>query len=164
MPLLINLRHLENKVVQLGGELSAEDLDLDVHDELVHVKRPLRYNLEAEKMETGVLVRGELRIVLDCECARCLKPFPFPLELDEWVCHLPLEGDEKVPIISDCVDLTPFVREDILLEFPQHPLCRPECGGLQTKPGGKRIDSDSSGAGQTNNESSAWAELNKLKL
>ena len=38
----------------------------------------------------------------------------------------------QVAIENDCVDLTPFVREDILLEFPQHPLCKPDCGGLKT--------------------------------
>ncbi len=38
---------------------------------------------------------------------------------------------KAVPIKNDCVDLTPWVREDILLGFPQHPLCRPDCGGLK---------------------------------
>jgi uncharacterized metal-binding protein YceD (DUF177 family) len=47
--------------------------------------------------------------------------------------HLPLEGEDKVPVDNDCVDLTPFVREDILLEFPQHPLCKPDCGGIENK-------------------------------
>jgi len=39
---------------------------------------------------------------------------------------LPLEGEEKTPVDNDCVDLTPFAREDMLLEFPQHPVCEPE--------------------------------------
>jgi uncharacterized metal-binding protein YceD (DUF177 family) len=60
------------------------------------------------------------------------------------------------------VDLTPYVREDILLEFPRHPLCNPECRGLPNKSIGK--PRNTSGTGKTGADSSAWAELNKLKL
>ena len=48
-----------------------------------------------------------------------------------WTLHLPLEGEDKVTVENDCVDLTPFVREDILLEFPQHPLCKPDCARIE---------------------------------
>jgi uncharacterized metal-binding protein YceD (DUF177 family) len=65
-------------------------------------------------------------------------------------------------INNDCVDLTPYVREDILLAFPQHPLCDPECGGLPDASAGKT--SDVGGKGKTEAVSSAWAELNKLKF
>jgi uncharacterized protein len=73
-----------------------------------------------------------------------------------------LEGEDKVLVSNDCVDLTPYVREDIVLAFPQHPLCEPECRGLQAaSPNGGRA---SSGENITGDLSPAWAELNKLKL
>ena len=68
----------------------------------------------------------------------------------------------RSPVVNDCVDLTPYVREDILLEFPQHPLCDPECRGLPKTSIGK--SRNTSGTGKTEVGSSAWAELNKLKL
>jgi uncharacterized protein len=86
--------------------------------------------LEVQKLEDGLLVQGRLHLNLDCECVRCLKPFQYRLELDGWACHLPLQGEDCVAAVNDCVDLTPYVREDILLEFPRHPLCDPECRGL----------------------------------
>src|ERR1019366_2519152 len=58
----------------------------------------------------------------------------------------------------DCVDLTPQVREDILLEFPWHPLCDPECRGLPGTSIGKSRDSSSSG--KSGMDLSAWAKLN----
>jgi uncharacterized protein len=65
-------------------------------------------------------------------------------------------------VVNDFVDLTPYVREDILLEFPRHPVCNPECRGLpKTAIGQAR---NSSGTGKTEVGSPAWAELNKLKL
>ena len=161
MAINVNLRHLEVKNVQLQGELPAQALDLDVRDELVEVRPPLKYDLEVQMIEHNLLIQGSLSLVLDCKCVRCLKPFQTTLKLDPWACHLELEGEEAVPVISDCVDLTPYIREDILLEFPQHPLCAAECRGLPKSliGKGKKPSNASSEAG-----SSAWAELNKLKF
>ena len=71
-----------------------------------------------------------------------------------------MEDGEMVPIKNDCVDLTPLVREDILLGFPPHPLCRPDCDGLKKASVGKARKT----AGKDESKPSAWAELNKLKL
>ena len=150
--LSINLRHLEEHNVRLHGELPVAELDVETGDEMVRARQPLRYDLEAQKLEDGLLVRGSLRLALACQCVRCLKPFTHELELKEWTCHLPFEGEDKVAVVNDCVDLTPVLREDMLLEFPQHPLCKPDCQGL--KIGDKPRDKNDS----------AWAELNKLKL
>jgi uncharacterized metal-binding protein YceD (DUF177 family) len=153
---VINLRHLEDGNVTLEDEMSVEEMDIDTKDELIHVKEPLTYDLEAQKMESGVLVQGTLALTLDCECARCLKPIKFPVVLENWACHLPLVGDEAVEVINDCVDLTPYVRDDIVLAFPQRPLCDPECKGL--------VSLAKKPVPEVEPASNPWAELNKLKL
>ncbi len=162
MPLAVNLRHLEAHNIELKGELPVEELDLGVQDEVIRVRQPLKYELEAQKVEDGVLVQGHLHLTVDCECVRCLKSFQYPLDLRGWACLLPLKGEESVPVVNDCVDLTPAVREDILLELPQHPLCDRECGGLPKTSGARAKNKNSTGKNET--ASSAWAELNKLKL
>jgi uncharacterized protein len=162
MPLTINLRHLETDSIRLEGHLPVKELDIDPHDEVIQVGQPLEHDLEVQKLEDGLLVQGRLHLVLDCQCVRCLKPFQHRLELDHWACHLPLEGEDCVAVVNDCVDLTPYVREDILLEFPRHPLCNPDCRGLPNMSIGK--PRNTSGTGKTEVGSSAWAELNKLKL
>jgi uncharacterized protein len=162
MPLLVNLRHLEAHNLHLEGELPVEELDLNTRDELIQAKEPLRYDFEVQKLEDSLLAQGQLQITLECKCARCLKPFKHTIKLDRWAAHLPFQGEESVPITNDYVDLTPYVREDILLEFPQHPLCDAECRGLPNSTTGKatkpvKADQDEPG-------STAWSELNKLKL
>jgi uncharacterized protein len=84
------------------------------------------------------------------------------LDLPTWTLHLPFQGEEAVAVVNDVVDLTPYVREDILLEFPQHPLCDPECRGLPKSTIGKAKKAGSANANETS--SSAWTELNKLKF
>ncbi len=130
MLLVVNLRHLAAHSARLRGELSVAELDIDTRDEVIQLSRPLEYDVEAQKLEGGLLVEGHLRLILDCQCVRCLKRFQYPLELKEWIGHVPLEGEERAAVVNDCVDLTPYVREDILLEFPRHPLCNPKCRGL----------------------------------
>ena len=155
--LKVNLRHLDEDEIHLQGELPVAALDLGVNDELVHAEKPLRYDLHVELLHDAVLVTGSLKLPLECECARCLKKFKTELKLTGWAAHLPLEGEDKVAVENDCVDLTPFVREDILLDFPQHPLCKPECAGLKSKTARKAEAVEKPA-------SDAWAKLDKLKL
>ena len=154
----INLRHLEEDGIHLKGELSLADLDLGVADDLIRAEKPLRYDLSVELLHDAVLATGSLTLPLECECGRCLKKFKTELKVTDWAVHLPLEGDDKVSVENDCVDLTPFVREDMLLNFPQHPLCKPECAGLKKK----SVVPDAEAAEKPVLD--VWAELNKLKI
>jgi uncharacterized metal-binding protein YceD (DUF177 family) len=162
MPLIVNLRHLEAHNIRLQGSLPLGDLEIDPLDEVIQLRSPLDYDLEVQMLEDGVLVQGRLHLILECQCVRCLKRFQHHIELDKWTRHLPLEGEDRVPVDNDCVDLTPYVREDILLEFPRHPLCDAECRGLPRSSIGKSHSAASSG--KPGLDQSAWAELNKLKL
>jgi uncharacterized metal-binding protein YceD (DUF177 family) len=162
MPLIINLRHLEEDSLKLKGRLPVEELDLDLRDELVRADQPLDYDFEIQKLDQSLLLQGNLCLILRCLCVRCLKPFDHPMKLDNWTLLLPLEGEEKAEIVNDCVDLTPHLREDILIEIPQHPLCVADCRGLPKTDSGKV--NISSGPGQKEPKSSAWAELDKLKF
>ncbi len=162
MPLIVNLCHLEEHEVRLKGELALAELDIDPLDEVIQLGEPLGYELEVQKLEGGLLLQGRLRLRIGCQCVRCLKPFKRMLDLKNWTCHVPLEGEEAAAVTNDCVDLTPYVREDILLAFPQHPLCEPGCGGLPKRQFGEA--KRAGGASQGESNSTAWAELNKLKF
>ena len=153
MPLKVNLRHLEAHEVHLKGELPVGELDFGLRDEMLVPEEPLRYDLRVERVAHSVLVQGKLALTVHCQCVRCLKPFDKTITLDPWTQLLPLEGEDAVPVDNDFVDLTPYAREDMLLEFPQHPLCGPDCRGL-----GKNRHEDA----QT--KPSAWNELDKLNF
>lgn len=162
MPLLVNLRHLEREPQVLQGEIPVEDLDVENWDELIRTPLPLKFNLTTQLVGHGVLVQGRLELPLACECARCLRPFRLAVQLERWAVMLPLEGQDKVLVINDCVDLTPWIRDDILLAFPLHPVCRPDCGGLpeaKSSVWSAAVSPDPELPGD-----SAWAVLDKLKF
>jgi uncharacterized protein len=163
MPVTVNIRHLEEDSKHLAGEASPEDLGVvELADELVHVREPLKYDVEVQKGPDNLLVTGKLDIDLDCECARCLKAFKFPVRLDPYNAFVPLDGEDAAPVVNDLVDLGPIFREDTLLAFPQHPLCSEDCAGLANASGSKDSKPDKSSQG--NESASAWAKLDKLKF
>ena len=129
MPIHINIRHLAKGTVTLEGEVPLDELNLDNADELVKCHSPLKYDLTVDEAGDSLLVSGALEWTFECECARCLKPFSHTVYLSKWLCHLPMEGDDKVSVKCDIVDLTPYAREDMLLDLPQHPLCSEDCEG-----------------------------------
>ena len=45
--LSVNLRHLEAHEVRLQGELPVKELDFDLRDDMIRLKKPLRYDLTA---------------------------------------------------------------------------------------------------------------------
>ena len=154
MSLIVNLEDLKEAEVRLEGELPLEIVETEATDELIKVGKPLAYELNASLLDDALLVRGQLELPLDCECARCLIPFVHTVSLPDWTLHLPLAGDDAIETINDSVDLTPWVREDTLLGFPQHPLCAPDCSGLKTVgPEG------STAVAETEPSPSPWAQL-----
>ena len=64
MPLIVNLRHLENRNLELCGDLPLADLEFDARDEMICARRPLHYDLEIELLDDALLVQGLLRLTL----------------------------------------------------------------------------------------------------
>jgi len=160
MPLLLNLKLLEDRNERLTGELPVAELGLDFRDEVVEFTQPLTYQLEAQHLQDSLLVSGALELPVMCACIRCLRPIPEVIRMRNWTCHIPLEGEDCPPISRDSVDLTPFIREDMVLALPTHPVCRNDCPGLT----GKTKPPLRAEASKTEVVASPWDVLNKLKL
>lgn len=161
MALNVSLHQLEREAVGLQGELDVAALDLDPRDDLVRFSKPLRYQLSIERLGESLVARGRLELPLECTCVRCLRRFDAAVTLDGWACHVPLEGEDRAAVTHDVVDLTPYLREDILLALPQHPLCESGCRGLPSMP---HTESPRTGGRPEDHDQSVWAELDKLKL
>lgn len=82
----------------------------------------------------------ETEITAETACVRCLKLFKLPIEIAhaerQFIVDLPKEqmaADEDVFYVdkrTHSIDLSPFLREEILLHFPPAPVCFPGCKGL----------------------------------
>ena len=100
------------------------DLDVTNFSGQVHVSRTPQ----------GLLFEGKFKAVVATECVRCLEPFNQSLETDfnevyAYKSHSFTESGLYVPEDGN-IDLSPIVREYLMLENPMKPLCRPDCQGL----------------------------------
>ncbi len=84
-----------------------------------------------EHVADGIVVRGEVEAPWQAVCSRCLQPVAgeISVHVDELYEPAPLEG-ETYPLDDDTLDLTPLVRDALLLELPLAPLCTEDCAGI----------------------------------
>lgn len=158
MPVRIHLEQLEKQDVEITGTIDPALLDVHASDELISCNNPAHYDLKAQLIDKEVLITGNLHVMLDCQCVRCLQPFSHLVELKDWSCLIQTHGDDEVEIRGDCIDLTPIIREDLLLAFPRHPLCRADCRGIAYESGTPTKVPTNEPTG------SVWDQLNRLKL
>ena len=104
----------ETHPLELSEELPPDTLALD--EATARADQPVSAELRIDKDGENFLVTGWLRTSLSLQCGRCTEWFPFPVRVE--VDHL-LEGPHP-----NSIDLTPFIREDILLELPLNAACR----------------------------------------
>ncbi len=82
----------------------------------------------------GIVVQATFEGQIPAQCVRCLNDFTQPLtaEIDELFTHPPDAADDPQSIISDqaTLDLTPMVREVLLIDMPIQPTCKADCAGL----------------------------------
>jgi uncharacterized metal-binding protein YceD (DUF177 family) len=144
----VHLRQIQADGLNLEGEEECPMVDLETDD--LRCAGPLRYALDLGISEGALWATGSLAQPVELRCVRCLEPFPFEIEVNAFSLHLELAGPEVV-------DLTPYLREDILLNLPAHPHCDREgarvCKAAQPK-------SEETEATRKPD----WSALDKLKL
>lgn len=137
--------------LELAGELPVDTLALP--EDAVRTEKPIQADLRIEKDGENFLVTGWLQTTLSLQCGRCTEWFPFPIRAE--VEHL-LEAPHP-----NSIDLTPLLREDILLELPLNAACRLGADGRCPVTGEvyrPRPESSGSLTGEA-----VWEALSKIK-
>jgi len=120
--MIVNLRLIPEGGVAVEGEEDPAIIDID--DPGTAFRRPIGYHLRLTRAGRILLVRGRLETTGSFTCARCLKEFTGPLRVNDF-------GREKeIGSEEEKIDLTPDIREDIILAIPAKPLCRADCRGI----------------------------------
>ena len=162
--LSFQLIDLRPEGVCLRGQISFADLDIQEEDSF-SFPEPLDYDLVLTPLGAdSALLRGHLRTRIAIVCDRCNDPGELVLQVDD-VCH------EYEDAFGKLLDLTPDIREDILLVFPQHFLCRDDCRGLclqcgeNLNSGSCNCESANDGLPEQSEEPpNPWQLLDKLQL
>lgn len=119
------------------------ELSETIHSDLVQTASPVKAALRIERSSSEVLVRGRLKAEVNLQCSRCLSVFTTPLDASVDVVYDPAEavpGEENHEIksdeldmgfyMNDTLDMNDLLVEQLILNVPMKPLCRPDCKGI----------------------------------
>jgi uncharacterized metal-binding protein YceD (DUF177 family) len=115
MNLKIDLRGLPDDGLHLEGQLPVTLFALSEEDTALPVS-PLEYCLDIQRQENDLFAHGQLAATFELTCGRCTERFQTRIEVDPYGLHLEIENE-------DPIDLTIYLREDILLALPTYPRC-----------------------------------------
>jgi uncharacterized protein len=140
---------------------SIDAAELGVDDD--RITGPVDVDLEAVSNIDGVVVRGVIRIPWASACRRCLADVSgvAAVDVDE-VYQDEVVDEDAFALEGDQIDLAPAVREYVLLELPDGPLCREDCAGICAVCGADRNDAPCSCDTTVRDE--RWAALDDLRV
>ena len=147
----IHLRQIPPEGLHLENE--DECAVVQMNSEEVRCAGPLRYILDAGISDGALWVHGDLTQPVELRCGRCLEPFAFEIKVKDFAVHTELTGPEEI-------DLTPFMREDILLNLPAYPRCDREGARVCPAPVTHEREDAEEGA----KRAADWSALDQLKL
>lgn len=128
---------------------------LDMGDRLVAPCSALRYRLTARVADGRLVVQGRLATTVEFACSRCGEPFRTNIADPAFSRVYELEKT------GQSVDLTPDMREAMLLAFPTYPLCDEGCRGVCPGCGANR---NRATCACRRTDGHGWSMLDGLKL
>lgn len=137
------------------GEDPASVMELE-KDKFLREKGPVLYHLFAEVVSGRLIVRGAVEVELKMQCSRCADFFSTRLKDSAFLRAYDLTGDQ------DVVDITPDLREDLLLQIQPFSLCDEGCKGLCPQCGAN-LNKEPCGC-EIRSSGGAWSELDQLDL
>ncbi|MDQ2868158.1 MAG: hypothetical protein M3R59_07095 [Verrucomicrobiota bacterium] len=149
----VHLKQIPSEGLQLAGEEDCPIEDLPN----VRCLGPLRYDLEIGLSEGALWANGTLAQPVELQCDACLENFAHEIRVPAFALHTELHGPEAV-------DLTPFMREDILLNLPAYPRCDRDGGHVCKGPKAITADPISEVAAEEDKREHDWGALDRLKL
>ena len=142
-PLIWNVAGLLGEDAGAWREFDVEGVQFGLDDEELSLAKPITGHVRFRRTNRGILADAQLTASLATECSRCLRPMELPVEVsieEEFLPALdmatgkplPTEAEPDVARLTDHheVDLTPLVRDELLLAVPFAPLHDPNCPGL----------------------------------
>ena len=149
----VHLKQIPAEGLHLEGEENCPIPELEADG--IRYVGSLRYKIDIGVSGNALWANGSLLQPVEVSCVSCLEKFVHDIKVPAFAVHTELHGPETV-------DLTPFIREDILLNLPAYPHCDREGDRKCKGPKIELIAADTQD-GEAKREHD-WEALDKLKL
>ena len=149
----LHLKQIPSEGSRLEGEENC--LIPELESEGIKCLGPMRYSIDVGISDGSLWVNGVLKQNVELTCVACLEKFAYEIAVPRFTVHTEVAGPEVV-------DLTPYMREDILLNLPAHPRCDREGGRVcrEARPKYSNLEEQEREAKREHD----WEALDKLKL
>jgi uncharacterized protein len=110
----------------LFEEFGPQSLDLDTG--IIKFSSPVKVKAQISRITNAVSISMSIEGLMALTCSRCLEESS--LKLKKYLAlNYSVSKEEHI------IDLDPQIREEIILDYPLKPLCKPDCKGLCPKCG-----------------------------
>lgn len=147
------MKQIPAEGLHLEGEENCPIPELNA--EGIRCVAPLYYNIDVGLSDGSLWANGSLKQPVELSCVSCLEKFIYEINVPAFALHTELHGPETV-------DLTPFMREDVLLNLPAHPRCDRE--GDRVCKAASHVQSRAETEAAERKREADWQALDKLKL
>jgi uncharacterized protein len=155
--LSVSAHDVDTAGLALDAELPVGWLDAELSDASISAKAPGKVHVRLSRTGDDIVVRGRVRAAFTVPCARCTRPADVEVDTELSLLLQPApktppgkgkgkgksngKADEEYEFSAveadfdtydgETVELDPFVREALLLEVPNFPLCSEGCPGIR---------------------------------
>ncbi|QBG46511.1 DUF177 domain-containing protein [Verrucomicrobia bacterium S94] len=153
------MKILVARIPEEGSNYEGDEPGAILHaEEEQFLRNPgdVHYKLYAQRVSEELVIRGELNVDVELQCARCAEFFSTRVGVSDFLRACP------APEGTDSVDITEDLREEILLHVPGFPVCSEACKGVCAQCGTDL--NKSSCACEKDEGPSAWSALDELNL
>lgn len=105
-----------------------EPKELDIDAPGINTSLPVEIKAEALRIQDRLELTIGLESAVTMQCSRCLRETEFTFTKNFRLDYLLTKQDTAIDITED-------VRQELMLEYPLMPLCKPDCKGLCPKCG-----------------------------
>lgn len=113
--MIIQLGDLESDQSTLKGEIKTDIFQIE-NDADIRSIGPISCDLTTSVEGEYLIVEGKITCPSHLRCVGCLEDFPYLWGSDEYHAEIEIENDKRI-------DLTEYIRDDILLKIPNYPRC-----------------------------------------
>lgn len=132
-----------SELIKSSGAVIPFHYEEEIEVEGVAFLSPVIADFKFSNTSKSIIIEGELGTSISAECVRCLEHFPLPIHFafQEAYTRQELMLDAKGNLMTEdedirsvfeghVLDLSEFLRQNIILALPPAPLCSPNCKGL----------------------------------
>ncbi|MDQ7039182.1 MAG: YceD family protein [Aquificota bacterium] len=141
--IVLNLKEIFERETRFEGRYSLSPQDIKFPPDIGEIKEPVEVYVEITRDDRGYNVHLDIKGKVELECSRCLEVFEKDLSqtknkhierypVEETIHLSPEDLDVSFMEEPDLISLEDLVREELILEIPMKPLCRPDCPGIDS--------------------------------